>query len=147
LFIDGHIKKKEIFMKDSLILAVVEQLGHTKEDLDNKNEELFSTLGDIVNHGIDGGFTGFTYYTDTHEFFKRNRKDIVNLVRDIASDLSYTSIKLVSSFSCIKDSFEEEELEEQVALCLYDDLEDYDRLISNALAWFAAEEVARYLTE
>ena len=38
---------------------------------------LSANLADCAKHGADGGFPGFTYYSDTLSFFRCNRKDIV----------------------------------------------------------------------
>ncbi|NIU82320.1 MAG: hypothetical protein GWN64_02320, partial [Candidatus Thorarchaeota archaeon] len=51
-----------------------------------KDEDLASTLEDICNHGIDGGFSGFIYYTDTVEFAKANMELIVEALKSDKDD-------------------------------------------------------------
>lgn len=119
--------------------AVIRQLGYTKND-----PELLGTLEDISNHGISGGFSGFIYYADTIKFFKANRKAIVELVREMAQDFGQDPIELVAGFNCLTNDFE---TREEIARALYGRLASDDTQVANALAWFAAEEVARSMTD
>ena len=57
-----------------LVRSVVRQLG-------GWNVDTWHNLKDISNHGIDGGFV---YYKDTTAFFKRNRKNILEMAQDQA---------------------------------------------------------------
>ena len=130
-----------------LVRAVLRQLNGDAKD----------SLRDIANHGVDGGFHGFIYYKDTVAFFKRNRNDIVALVHSMAENLGETPVEMVALFNCLggpayrkaKDSHykEQEVLREytpSVGRCLYGGrLTNDDYQVANALAWFAAEEVAR----
>lgn len=79
---------------ERLIRAVINQL-HCDDG------ELESTLEDIRNHGIDGGFHGFIYYTDTVQFFKHNRALIVELVNDMANELGENAADMVAGFGCL----------------------------------------------
>lgn len=126
-------------MNTKLQNAVIRQLGLTRKD-----EELTSTLENICNHGISGGFSGFIYYTDTIAFFKKNRKAIIELVREMAQDFGQNPIDMVSGFNCLTDDFE---TREEIARALYGRLHSDDTQVPNALAWFAAEEAARSLTD
>ncbi len=135
---------------ETLIRAVIRQLGGTE------------SLEDIRTHGVDGGFAGFTYYSDTVEFFKKHRHDIAALVKSMADDLGEQPLEMVCMFGCLGGQslrhggrFDEEsrrkavrdavsEYGESVGRCLYGGrLTDEDDIVANALAWFAAEEVAR----
>ena len=123
--------------------AVIRQLGGRE------------SLQDIANHGIAGGFDGFIYYTDTVAFFKRNRKEITEKVVEMAHDLGEEPIKMVAMFNCLgggrrngKEENTMSEYGESVARCLYGGrLTNEDTTVANALAWFAAEETARELTD
>lgn len=70
---------------NTLQLAVLKQLGFIGFDLGDevKSESVISTLEDICNHGIDGGFGDFIYYADTVEFFDNNRDDIIELAIEL----------------------------------------------------------------
>ena len=50
-----------------LINAVVSRIGK-------------DSINDVMNHGIDGGFNGFIYYSETHAFAIRHRKQIIALL-------------------------------------------------------------------
>lgn len=112
-----------------LVRAVIRQLGG-KESLE-----------DIASHSIDGGFHGFIYYSDTVPFFKRNRAEILELVRRYADDFGTDPVSVVAGFNCLTD---DSETRESAARCLFGGrLTDDDTQVANALAWFAGEEVAR----
>jgi hypothetical protein len=144
-------------METKLINAVVNQLGYdSRKDLDLNlcglgdcmatNSDLKGTLSDISNHGADSGWTGFTYTSDTVAFYHANKKAIVQAVKELADDIGEGSIQMVMGFNCLKGDVEEEE----VGKVLYgrgNDDDDGERLVMNALAWFALEEVARYLVD
>lgn len=115
-----------------LVRSVIRQLGDK------------SYLEDIANHGIDGGFHGFIYYHETDAFFRRNRADIVQLVKDQARDFGQDAISFVASFRCVED---DDQNRESIARALYGRTTKEDTGITNALAWFAGEEVARAFME
>lgn len=125
-------------MNKKLIKAVAENLGVEGEDLK-------TILQDIASHGIDGGYGGFIYYSDTIEFFKKNRKEITELVFKMAGEFGQTPIEFVRGFNCLKDTFDNDaEAEAEISRALYGRLAKDDTQVPNALAWFAGEEVARY---
>jgi hypothetical protein len=119
-------------MNKKLMKAVKRQLG----------EDWKINFEDIYNHGIDGGFSGFIYYSDTVSFFKRNKAEIIELVKDYAAELDMSPLDFVKSFHCLKDS-SGVGYEEEIAQALYGKLDDDNHTVPNALSWFAAEEAAR----
>lgn len=113
-----------------LVRAVVSQSGGW--------ESFKEHAPDVANHGASGGFPGWTYYTETGAFTRRNRALIVELCETMAKDLGESGpVALVQGFNCLKDATEGE-----VALTLYGK-GNGDAQVTNALAWFALEEVAR----
>jgi hypothetical protein len=125
-------------MNTKLIKAVIDQLG-------SEGDDLKANFEDITNHGIDGGFGGFIYYSDTIEFFKKNKKEITELVFEMAEEFGQTPIEFVRGFNCLKSTFENAaEAEAEISRALYGRLDKDDTQVPNALAWFAGEEVARY---
>lgn len=122
--------------------AVVRQLGYTTGNA----EECGHNLSDIARHGIQGGYCGFIYYTDTNAFYKKNRKEIVRMLEDMASDLGEGVIEMVAGFNCFKGLYGDEsrDLTAEIARAIYGRVgkNDYHQ-VPNALAWYAAEEVAR----
>ena len=123
-------------ISESLIRAVCRQIG----DKDS--------LRDVCRGGADAGFAGFTYYSDTVAFFKRQRSAIADFAENMASDMGEgDAVKLVSGFNCFRGS-QPGELTASIARCLYGGrLREEDTQVANALAWFALEEVARAVAD
>ena len=119
-------------MNKKLINAVAKQMGGMANLKDH--------VSDICNYGAAGGFNGFVYYTDTVAFTKRNHSLIMELLNNYADDMGTNALELLSGFNCFKDMKEHE---------IFDGLmnpKSEDRTtIYNGLAWFALEEVARYI--
>lgn len=119
-------------IQPSLIRGVIRQTGR-------------ENLEDIARHGVDGGFAGFTYYSDTCAFWKHHRDSIAELIREMANDFGQDSVSLVAGFGCLDD---DTETRESIGRCLYGGrTTDEDIQVQNALAWFAAEEVARLICD
>jgi hypothetical protein len=126
------MKTKTQVIKDNseykrLINAVISNVG-----IDN--------IENINNHGIDGGYSGFIYYSETHQFAMKYRKDIVMMLENTADELGEEISDMVMNFRCITMSDKENRMD------LYKyigggKLEQCQ--ITNAMAWFAAEEVCR----
>lgn len=74
-----------------LINAVISRIG--KESIE-----------DVVNHGIDGGFSGFIYYYETHTFAMRYRKYIIQLLEEMADSLGEEVTEMVSNFGVFRNS-------------------------------------------
>ena len=125
--------KKQVLADNSsyktLINAVVNRIG-----LDN--------IEDVNNHGIDGGFSGFIYYTDTHAFAMRYRKLIVRLLEDQADQLGEEVVSLVSNFGVFRRSAMDNEDRKDLYKYLGGGKCEQST-ITNLMAWFAAEEVCR----
>jgi len=122
-------------MNEKLIEAVKEQLCY---DVDEYPE----VFGDVCLSGADAGYTGFIYYSDTCEFYQTNKELIKELVKEEADGLDMSQIDMVKGFNCLKGIDEDE-----IGRALYGSPEDDDTMVPNALAWFALEAVARYLSD
>ena len=117
----------------ALIRAVVRQIGGW--------ENFVNAAPDIANHGIDGGFHGFIYYTDTLSFAKRNRAYIQALANEQAADFGSSVVEMIQNFGCFRNN---KPTESEICTALYGGRsEDGTRNVLNALAWYAGEEVAR----
>ncbi len=126
--------KAQTHLSIKIVDAVLAQLSI-------ESDEEASTLEDIASHGIQGGYGSFIYYSDTIDFFNKNRLEIRKMLSSMADDLGESMLGMVKGFNCLKDL---ELSEDQIAECIYTDEETEDRTqILNALSWFAAEEVAR----
>ena len=77
--------------KKILINAVIKNVG-----MDN--------VENINNHGIDGGYSGFIYYSDTHKFAMRYRKYIVPMLEEQAEEFGEDVVKMVSGFGVFRSS-------------------------------------------
>lgn len=120
-------------ISEKLIRAVIRQLGGT------------DSLRDIASHGAAGGYAGFTYYTDTVAFYKRNRAEIRTLAMRMSDDFGQDVISMIAGFNCLKESTEEgkRQLQDEIGRALYGKVGEKETNVANALAWFAAGEVAR----
>ena len=115
----------------SLIRAVVRKLGGW--------QSFKESAPDICRGGIDGGFHGFIYYTDTVPFAKRNLREIQSYAEQQARDSGSGVIELIQGFGCFRH---DKPSEAEVGSALYGGRNGYQNVL-NALAWYAGEEVAR----
>lgn len=126
-----------------LVKAVIGQLGYDPADLtEDQEQELLSTLSDIREHGVDGGFNGFIYYTDTVKFAESNRNKIVKLLEEMAEQLGQEVVEMVSGFGYFRSRGMDQDNKRDLYRFL-SGTECEETTIPNLMAWFAAEEVAR----
>lgn len=115
-----------------LIRAVVRQSGGW--------ESFKESAPDIANHGIDGGFHGFIYTKETNAFAKRNRAAIQAMAAHQADDFGTSITEMIQGFGCYRHGTKPTDAE--IGVALYAGKDDGAGVL-NALAWYAAEEVAR----
>ncbi len=119
----------------ALIRAVVRQIGGWAEFKERAQ--------DVANHGADGGFSGFTYYTETVAFAKRQRTNILAMAGDQASDFGSNSVySLIAGFNCLGEYSATD-----VAEAIHNPRSTNGQQVLNALAWYALEETARSYTD
>ena len=99
---------------------------------------------DISNHSIDGGFTGWTYYTETCEFWKRNRTVILEMAEDQANGFDTTILEMIQKFGVFRNG---PITVASLAKALYQGKGEDVTTVHNVMAWYAAEEVARAYTD
>ena len=103
---------------------------------------------DVANHGIDGGFSGFIYYSETVSFTKKHKKLIIESIQQFADDVVGESFtKVITDFNCLKKSGITENDVLGSLMCPRSCEEDILTLVYNALAWYAGETVAREYTD
>ncbi len=121
-------------LPESLIRAVVRQIGGW--------QQFTESAPDIARHGIDGGFCGFIYYSDTEPFAARNKDSILELASSQAQEIGYDStLAMIRGFGCFKgDTLSDGDL--MRALCRGQNPKEGPNIL-NGLAWYAGEEVAR----
>ncbi len=127
---------KELKNSDSVIerltVAVIEQ-GLTPDYFE-----------DVVKHGIDGGFSGFIYYDDTFDFYKKHRKDILALAKQQAEELGESNvIDMIAGFAAFAPFDGKEDYTDEIGEALWGNPEE-STSVTNVLAWYAAEQVAMY---
>jgi len=95
---------------------------------------------DAAEHGADGGFHGFIYFTETVKFFERNRKEILARLKENADDQGVTvGDVLGQSWRGLVGVSEP-----LFVLAIGSSHEDY-QTVANALAWFALEDCGHVL--
>jgi hypothetical protein len=115
----------------TLIRSAIRQLGGKE------------SLPDVMNGGADGGFHGFTWYSDTVPFYKRHRKEINQRVIELADDLGEDPVKMLKGWRCLDG-----EKAAHIGQVLYGaQLREAHTQVANGLAWFALEEVARAMCD
>ena len=120
----------ETHLPENLVEAVVDQFGGW--------ESFVESACDVARYGIDGGFGGFTYYSDTVDFAEKHRESILSYAKETCVDIGYPDVfNMIASFGCVHAT------PTQVAEGIYNPDSDERTNIYNALAWFAAEEVCR----
>lgn len=112
--------------------AVIRQLGGWDDDTPQ-------TLRDITRGGINGGFHGFIYYSETVPFARKLRAELLAMLESFASDMGSKggAPEAISQFQCVSLTAGE------VARALYARNDDNATEVFNVLAWYAGEEVAR----
>ena len=151
----------------ALDMAVIKQLtggdGVARNLSDSQCEIDEDTAEQLANVcrcscGAAGGFSGFTYYSDTREFFAAHRDEIAARIREqIAEGLfdeglfsdengrPASVIGAVVRYESLKDE-DPAEVEEMAARAFFGPLEDVKGgdldTVANACAWGALEDLA-----
>ena len=116
---------------ERLVRAAVKQSGGMQSFLED--------MHNIVNHGVNGGFHGWIYYSETVKFAEKHKAHILELAEEMASDFGTGVFEMIAGFNCLGKGY----TASSVARAIYErDHEDHTQVM-NALAWFACEEVAR----
>ena len=122
-----------------LASAVIRQFGGW--------EDFQECANDVVNHGIGGGFCGFSYYAETTAFAKKHKKAIIENIKQFADDVGESFTKVIADFNCLKNSGITDD-DVITALMYPRSCKEYTVTeVYNALAWYAGETVAREYTD
>ena len=126
-----------------LIRAVVKQLG-------GMNTDTQQMMSDILAHGIDGGFHGFIYYSDTCKFAVKNQKHILALLEEQADNYSESAldnintVRMVQGFSVFRrGGMDKDDLKDLYLFLAGHAGRCKGHTVTNVLAWYACEEVCR----
>lgn len=104
-------------MYDELLEAIRKHSGMDDEQ-----------INEAGTHGADTGWPGFSYTVDCVAFYRENERAIWELLEEAADQIGVKPLELVASFG-----------RAEMATSL-------DGL-ANLLAWFALEEVGRWLAD
>jgi hypothetical protein len=130
---------------------VITALGYRSTGGLESLKNLSANLADCSKHGADGGFPGFTYYSDTLTFFRRNREDIVKNLELMAEELGEDIISMVQGFGVFRYGTPPTPAEVGKALWGTGKLKDDLTSLYNVFAWFCLEEIShvwyRYLED
>jgi hypothetical protein len=135
----------------STIHNVITALGYRSNGDLKSLKSLFATLADCAKHGADGGFPGFTFYSDTLSFFQLNRQDIVKNMELLAEKLGEDIIGMVQGFGVFR--YDTPPTSASIGQVLWGTGKLKDDLtgLYNVFAWFCLEEVShvwhRYLED
>jgi hypothetical protein len=126
----------------------------TKAQVIRENPELKTIINAVINnigldsvedvnrHGIDGGYSGFIYYSETHSFAMRHRKTIISMLENDASNFGQEVVEMVSGFGVFRNSPMDNE--DRKDLYHYLGMGRCEQsTITNLMAWYAAESVCR----
>lgn len=118
-------------------------------------------LRDVYEHGAQGGYGAFIYYSDTIKFAETHRADIVAHLKSMAEELGEDAVSFMASFNCLKkwdnpnDPADRRDLRDAIGFYLYSkepeaaihETNDLSMQVFNAAAWYALEEIARAFCE
>ena len=121
--------------------AVIKQLGY---NVNTDKKEYMEELKNLRN--ASDGYNGFFYYSETEDFYKKNKKEIINHLKQLADDLGEKSyLELILSFQCFKNS--DISIDDICEVIYANNINNpYYQNVTNALAWYALEETANELT-
>jgi hypothetical protein len=143
--------KENSAWQTAAIHHVITALGYRSTGGLESLKNLSANLADCAKHGADGGFPGFTYYSDTLSFFRRNREDIVKNLELMAEELGKDIIGMVQGFGVFRYGTPPTPAEVGRALWGTGSLKDDLTSLYNVFAWFCLEEIShvwyRYLED
>ena len=129
-----------------LDIAVLDQLGIDYTDNGDTvtlDTDDYSRIGNIADYGIDGGFSGFIYYSETVKFAKNNFNLIKDSLTELYGSMGEDVIEGMKNWGCLRSH---ELTTWDIAEALYAEGE-WETQVYNALAWYAAEETARRIAD
>lgn len=104
-------------------------------------------LKDVAKGGADAGWHDFTYYSDTYKFYRTYHDEILAELNEMAEDIGEGVMELVKSFRDCKDYSIDEIGKALFAPKSWKNAGDPDIVIANSCAWFALEQVARFVED
>jgi hypothetical protein len=133
------------------VCNVVTALGYRSNGGLESLKALSANLADCAKHGADGGFPGFTYYSDTLAFFRHNRKDIIKNLELTVEESGEDIISMIRNFGVFRYGTPPSSSSIAKALWGMGKLQDDLTSLYNVFSWFCLEEIShiwyRYLED
>lgn len=120
-------------MKTELKNAILKQIGVTENDFKENLEDFFDARN---------GITGFTYYSDTHEFTISNQSLIIEFLDEYADDLGMDPFQLITEFRVLKDNLSKQDLKDIHGYLSGFNCNIEQGAVTNTIAWFCVETLA-----
>lgn len=116
--------------------AVIEQMGYDVKTDKDDYMEIFRNL-----RNASDGYSGFIYYSDTINFYKKNKKLIIEHLKQLSQDLGQNFLDTIKGFNCFRDS---DITIDDIGEIIYGNKtkNSYYTNVANALSWYALEETA-----
>ncbi len=116
--------------------AVIEQMGY---DVKTDKDDYMENFRNLRN--ASDGYSGFIYYSDTINFYKKNKKLIIEHLKQLSEDLGQNFLDTIKGFNCFRDS---DITIDDIGEIIYGNntKNSYYTDVANALSWYALEETA-----
>jgi hypothetical protein len=127
------------------ITSVIFALGYPPQRSAWKDfKELSRLLADCSKHGADAGFTGFSYYTDTVDFFIKHRQDIIKHMEHNAEQAGVDVITYVLNFTQYRNN-KFALTPSEIDKALWDITKIHSELtdLYNVFSWYTLEEISQ----
>lgn len=99
-------------------------------------------LREVAEHGADTGWLGFTSYTDTLAFARKNKRAIMTALIDDVDECGMPGCAaMMVTWKCMA-GMNRKEIDQALQLFLIGDVNEDVFTVANALAWYALERAA-----
>jgi hypothetical protein len=119
-------------MTTELKNAILKQIGISETEFKENIQDYFDARN---------GISGFTYYSDTHEFSMENQELINDLLDEYSDELGMSSYELITSFNMLKNNLNFQD-KKDIHAFLSNNTNIEQGQITNTLAWFCVEQLA-----
>jgi hypothetical protein len=119
-------------MTTELKNAILKQIGISETEFKENIQDYFDARN---------GISGFTYYSDTHEFAMENQELINDLLEEYSDELGMSSYELITSFNMLKDNLNFQD-KKDIHAFLSNNTNIEQGQITNILSWFCVEQLA-----
>lgn len=92
---------------------------------------------DVADHGIDGGFHGWIYHSETVRFYEENRKEIAGFLISLSRDCGVDTVEMIKQWRCMEGATDLE------IMATLSGAGEPDTTVANGLSWCVAEEICR----